>query len=231
MVSRSSTWPCSSASRKSSSNSRRVRSRAPSPTKAWKRSGRISSSPTTSGAASESRWPRRRRRDTASIRAIASSGMAGLGDPVVDAEAQPAHPLRHRRAAGADDQAEVGEHRGDTLQVVPAFVAQQRRVDQQGVELHRHQIARGHRAGALAQLPARRVGALGKNGDEATVVIDYRKTDGLLWVGLYAPAAGEWPAFSSDFRGPVDRQILRFKGFTGERRARANSPGRALASA
>jgi hypothetical protein len=102
--------------------------------------------------------------------------VAGLADPVVDPEPQAAHPLGHGRAAGADDQAEVGQHRRHPLQVVPALVAEQRRVDQQRVQLHRDEVAGGNGAGVLVQLPASGPGALGEHGDEAAVVVDDRET-------------------------------------------------------
>ena len=61
-----------------SSNSRRVRSTPAPPTKAWNWSGRISTSPTSTGPASDRVSARLRRRTTASTRAISSSGWHGL---------------------------------------------------------------------------------------------------------------------------------------------------------
>ena len=109
-------------------------------------------------------------------------GMAGLGDPVVDSEPQAAHPLGDGRAAGADDHAEVGQHPADALDVVPAFVAEHGRVEQQRVELHRDQLFGRDRAGDLPLLPAGGLGALGEHRDEAAVVVDHRQPDGLLCV-------------------------------------------------
>ncbi len=117
-------------------------------------------------------------------------GMAGLGDPVVDAEAQPADPLGDGRAAGADDHAEVGEHLADALEVVPAFVAEDRRVEQHRVQLHRHQLLRRDRAGRVAQLPAGDLRPFGKDGDEAAVGVDDGEPDGLVWVQSSAAPIG-----------------------------------------
>ena len=72
------TCPCASASSPISSNSRRVRSTLTPPTNAWNWSGRISTSPITSGPASTRASARLRRRTTASTRAISSSGWHGL---------------------------------------------------------------------------------------------------------------------------------------------------------
>ena len=76
---------------------------------------------------------RRRRRVTASIRAIASSGWQGL----VIQSSTPRRRPRTRWAtverAGADDDAEVGKHSADPLEVAPAVVAEDRRVEQQRV--------------------------------------------------------------------------------------------------
>ena len=61
-----------------SSNSRRVRSIERPATKAWNWSARISISPATSGPVSARASARRRRRTTASTRAISSSGWHGF---------------------------------------------------------------------------------------------------------------------------------------------------------
>ena len=104
--------------------------------------------------------------------------VGGLGDPVVDPEAQAADPLGHGRAAGADDDAEVGEQAADPVEVAPRLVAEHRRVDQQGVQLHRDQLVGGHGAAGGTQQPARRLGALGKDGDETGIGVDHRETSG-----------------------------------------------------
>ena len=113
-------------------------------------------------------------------------GVAWLGDPVVDAEPQAADPLGDRRAAGADDYAEIGEHSADPLQVAPAVVAQHRRVDQDRAQLHRDQLLRGDRAGDLALLPPGGLRALREDRDETAVVVDHREPDGLLRVQVGA---------------------------------------------
>ena len=102
-------------------------------TNAWKRSARISSSPSDKRA----RRPAAGRpggggASTASTLAIDLLGVTGLGDPVVDAEPQAAHPLGDGRALGADDDAEVGKHPADPLEVVPSLLAEHGRVDQRG---------------------------------------------------------------------------------------------------
>ena len=116
--------------------------------------------------------------------------MAGLGDPVVDPEAQAADALGDGRATGADDHAEVGQHPADPLEVGPAFVAEHRRVEQERVQLHRHQLLGRDRAAERAQLPARRLGALGQHGDETAVVVDHREPDGLLSVHVSRSLGG-----------------------------------------
>ena len=82
---------------------------------------------------------RRRRRMTASARAMTSSGMARLGDPVVGAEPQPAHALGDGRLAGADHHAELREPGAELLEVAPGRRAEHRRVHDDGVEPHRDQ--------------------------------------------------------------------------------------------
>ena len=97
--------------------------------------------------------------------------------------------------------AEVGQHPADPLEVGPAFVAEHRRVDQQRVQLHRHQLLGRHRAGGLAQLPAGRLRALGEDGDESAVGVDHREPDGLIGVQRFAARRCGW--------GALDRQTER----------------------
>ena len=109
-------------------------------------------------------------------------GMARLGHPVVDAEPQAAHPLGDGGAAGDDDQAEVGQHRGDPFEVGPGFVAQHGRVDEERIQLHRHQVARRHGAGLLAEMPTGRLSAAGEDGDETAVGVEDGDSDrGSVW--------------------------------------------------
>ena len=117
--------------------------------------------------------------------------VAGLADPVVDPEPQAPHPLGNGRASGANDHAEVGKHPADPLQVGPRFVAENGEVDQQRVQLHRHQLLRRDRAAHHPLLPARRFGALRQHGHEAAVVVDYREPDGLLCVQVLGAVVGE----------------------------------------
>ena len=87
--------------------------------------GRRGSRPrrSTTGPFSTRTSARLRRRTTASMRAISSSGMAGLGDPVVGAEPQPAHALGDRGLPRADDHAQPGQPRAELVEVVPALRA------------------------------------------------------------------------------------------------------------
>ena len=74
-------------------------------------------------------------------------GVAGLGDPVVGAESQPANALGDSRALGADDHAELRQRTAHLLEVCPCVIAENPRVDDEGVELHRDQLSDRHRAG------------------------------------------------------------------------------------
>ena len=105
---------------------------------------------------------------------------------------EPADPLGHRRAAGADDHAEVGKHSADTFQIGAALLTDDLRVDQERVQLHRHQLLGRDRAAQHPLLPAGRFGALGENGDEAAVVVDYREP-GLLRIHIGGSAGHGWP--------------------------------------
>ena len=120
--------------------------------------------------------------------------MARLADPVVDAEPQPSNPLGDRGATGADDHAEVRQHPADPLEVAPGFVAKHRQVDQQRIQLHRHQLLGWDRAAQHALLPARCLGALREHGDETAVVVDHREANGLLCVQVAALSMARWTA-------------------------------------
>ena len=117
-----------------SSYSRRVSSTETPATNAWNWSARISTSPITTGPFSTRTSARLRRRTTASMRAISSSGMTGLGDPVVGAEPQPAHALGDGGLPGADDHAEPGQPRAELVQVRPALGTQHRQIDHDRVQ-------------------------------------------------------------------------------------------------
>src|SRR3954471_12125774 len=104
-------------------------------------------------------------------------GRPGLAHPVAHAEPEGTDPLRDRRAAGADDEAELRQQPGDPLEVGPGFVPEQGRVDQQRVQLHRHEVSWRHGPGAAAEGPAGSFGTLGKDGDEAAVGVDHGDAD------------------------------------------------------
>ena len=104
-------------------------------------------------------------------------GVRRLRDPVVGAEAQAADPLGDGRALGADDHPEVGEHPADALEELPAERPEHRDVDQDRVELHRHQLLGRHVRGVDAVLPAGGVEAPPEHVQEAAVVVDYGETD------------------------------------------------------
>ncbi len=99
-------------------------------------------------------------------------GVAGLRDPVVGAEAQPAYSLGDRRRAGADDDAQLGQAGADALQPVPGVRTEHGEVDDERAEAHgRHGLA-GNGATEHAMLPAEPVQALGQHLDESGVPVE-----------------------------------------------------------
>ncbi len=122
---------------------------------------RISTSPATSGPASALR---------AAAPAAAHDrldprhhllGVRRLDDPVVGTEPQAADALGDGRALGADDDPEVGEHPADSLEELPARRPEDREVDQERVQLHRHQLGlpeRRRRGRGTPSRPRRSVG-------------------------------------------------------------------------
>ena len=101
--------------------------------------------------------------------------VAGLGDPVVGAQPQPAHALGHRRAAGADDHAQRRQPLADLLEVAPARGAEHGEVDHEHVEPHRHERVGRHGAREHAVLPARGVEPVREHLQEARVGIEHRR--------------------------------------------------------
>ena len=106
--------------------------------------------------------------------------VAGLGDPVVGAEPQPAHALTHRAAAGADDHAQGGQPLADLLEVRPARGAEDREVHDQDVEPHRHERVDRHRAREHAVLPAGSVESVREYLQEARVGVEHAEAHGWL---------------------------------------------------
>ena len=149
-----------------------------SPTKAWKRSARISTSPASTrrrllapGAAPAPAHDALHARDDL-------LGVAGLGHPVVGPEAQPAHPLGDRGGPGADDDAELRKRLAEALQPAPRLGPEHGQVHHQRAQAHRHDGLAGDRALEHAVLPAEAVHALAQDLDEAAVAIEYRDPQG-----------------------------------------------------
>ena len=139
------------------------------PTNAWYWSARISTSPTTSGAASWRVSARRRRRTTASTRAISSSGWHGL----VTHRRRPAgaHARAGPRWTGrAHDHPEPGAS-STAARGTPRLRTESGQVDHDCVEPHGHDGVQGHRTGEHAVLPADPVQALGQDLEEPAVAV------------------------------------------------------------
>ena len=143
------------------------------PTNAWKRSGRISTSPASSGSASVRLGAAAAAAHDALHARDHLLGVAGLGDPVVGAEAQPAHALGDGRGAGADDDAELRQRLAEALEPLPGLRAEHGEVDDERAEPHRDDRLGGHRAGEHAVLPAEAVQALAEHLDEAAVAVEH----------------------------------------------------------
>ena len=114
-------------------------------------------------------------------------GVARLGHPGVGAEPQPADPLGDRRRAGADDHGQAREPRADALEVLPAAGAEDREVDDQRVQPHRHQrVGRGRRR-QRAVLPPERVEPVGQHLHESRVAVDDRQPEPLVGRAAVSP--------------------------------------------
>jgi hypothetical protein len=125
-------------------------------------------------------------------------GVAGLGDPVVGAESQPAHALRDARLARADDHAEVREPLAELLEVGPGLRAEDREIDDHGVEPHGHHRVERHGGGQDAVLPARVLQPLAEHLQEAGVGVENGQADRGLTSGAGAPLP---------FRGVARRHV------------------------
>ena len=139
-----------------SSNSRRVSSRLWPETKAWNWSARISISPATNGPGVLARAAAAAAADDRLDPRHHLLRVRRLRDPVVGAEPQAANPLGDGRALGADDDAEVGQHPADPLEELPAERPEDRDVDEQGVQLHRHELLGRHARRRGRGTPSRR---------------------------------------------------------------------------
>ena len=84
-------------------------------------------------------------------------GVAGLGDPVVGSEAQPAHALGHGGGAGADDDAELGEGAAEALKPRPGLGAEDGEIDDERAESHGGDRVGGHGTTEHAMLPTEAV--------------------------------------------------------------------------
>jgi hypothetical protein len=168
------TCPWASASSAISSNSRRVRSTLTPPTNAWNWSGRIADHerPGVDARLGALAPPHDRLDARDQLLRVAR-----LRDPVVGAQPQPAHPLRHRRLPGADDHAEPRQPRADLLQVVPPLRTQDRQIDHDGVQPHRDDRVERNRAREHAVLPARALDAIRQHLQEARVRVEHRYAD------------------------------------------------------
>ena len=102
-------------------------------------------------------------------------GMGRLADPVVGAEPQAADPLGDGRLRGADEHAQAGDRAADLLEELPALGPEHGEVDQQGVQLHRHQLLDRDGAREHAVLPAGAIKALAEDGEESAVGVDHRQ--------------------------------------------------------
>jgi hypothetical protein len=87
-------------------------------------------------------------------------GVAGLGDPRVGPEAQTAHPLGDGGRARADDHRQARLARAHLLQIAPTVGTEDRQVDDESVEAHRHEALGAHRCGQRPVLAAEGVQAL-----------------------------------------------------------------------
>ena len=117
-----------------------------------------------------------------------------------------------------------GTDAADLLQVLPALGAEHREVDQQRVQLHRHQLLGRDAAREHAVLPAGALEALAEDREEAAVGVDHRQPDGACLVshrGLPFAALMIGPRLGAQRRLPE-------RGFTGFSQAKSGfcSPDR-----
>src|SRR6185437_4815161 len=111
--------------------------------------------------------------------------VARLGDPVVGADPQAAHTLRHARRSGADDDAETGHRLAHVLEELPALRPEQGEIDDQRVQAHRQQILGTRRVCQHTVLPAHFAHALAEHPNETTGGVDYGQSD-RAWLDSHA---------------------------------------------
>ncbi len=95
--------------------------------------------------------------------------VAGLGDPVVGAEPEPAHALGDGRLTRADHDAQLREPGAQLLEVRPRRRAEHGEVDDERVQPHREQRVERDGRGQHAVLPAGRLQPLGEDLYEAGI--------------------------------------------------------------
>ena len=128
--------------------------------------------------------PRRRRRVDGFDPGDRLLGVAGLVDPVVDAEPQGRAPAG-RRSSGRcrRSRPRSGSMPQTRSRYGPAFLAEHGGVDDDSAfSFIATSSGRRNRAAAVGGMPAGGFGALGEDRHETAVVVDDRETDGLLRV-------------------------------------------------
>ncbi|MEJ7715645.1 MAG: hypothetical protein WKF40_08075 [Thermoleophilaceae bacterium] len=131
-------------------------------------------------------------------------GVAGLADPVVGPEAQPAHPLGHGGATRADDQPHAGSRSGQALHEVPCLTPEQGEVHDEGVDAHGGQLLDSGRGLEAEMGPSQAVHPVHENAHEPRVGVEHRDPDrsviGRVHVvrayATLAPKSGRFTAFS-----------------------------------
>jgi hypothetical protein len=98
-------------------------------------------------------------------------GVAGLGDPVVGAQAQAAHTLVDGRLARADDHRQRRELTRHALEILPRVRAQHREIDHECAETHHDEPFDSNHTAQHSVLPSKLVKPLRQRPDEAGVAI------------------------------------------------------------
>jgi hypothetical protein len=100
-------------------------------------------------------------------------GVARLGDPIVDSQAQATHTLGDGRLARADDHRQRRELTRHALEILPRVRAQHREIDHDCAEAHHGEPFDSNDAEQHSVLPSELVKALRQRRDEAGVgVVD-----------------------------------------------------------
>ena len=132
----------------------------------------------TSGPRSSSPLARRRRRTTASIRAMTSSGWQGFAIQSSAPSRRPRTRWATVESLRADDHAEPGHHPRDPLEERPRVVGGEHgEVDEQRVDLHRHELVGRDGTAEDAVLPAGGVEPLAEHLEKGAVAIDDRDSE------------------------------------------------------